>query len=731
MATAQKLSVSVKLNNPERSKEVPSLVVYLFNSTGKLIKAQPMGKDLAEFNVEDARYVVTVGPSFLDEKHQAPADLAKKLEAANAFSRDYIPALHKDRLEVLVPSRFWLCWFPVCIDAHGTVRKLLNPGSSSPQYATICSGVVQIFQVDLGCTLDAVISFTDNAFRDLLVERLRGISIKEGIQAQASRISQGELSLASQAAGAVRTAAATRTAALQAAGASRSSAAPAASLSELATTLSGLSGTALKNAILDNRAALSAFWCFLIPDEAFCWQELGEAVIQSDGTFSATICFWCPNDFPDLYFEVVQNFGIEHEIYDPQIACSTYYNYDGSRSVDIVVTDPTAVACGPSGGDLGFDYVEILGITDVDLQFIDGINTPFTAGSGLTNITGVGAKTHPWGGLLAMNMKFAPTMFGKYYRWSYKFDGDPDFTQITAPVVHNYQQVISFIPLIFQKIPEPLGPFNVGPSTNLFKVPDPGKDWVSIDNYYDLFFAFFDSTGGITDPIGYNPADHDGVSHRKSGMCTLMLEVFDQFGNFIPCDNPVGVRTEGDHLGDPPPPGSFTFLMPHLNTFSPAPLGNITDHGRLIFRILVDNNNTIAKLPGVSDPSGTADACGFLNFGSLADNVEIDYVARHPNNFLTWGLSVVRGLGCGVASTSGSSNSPAGPPPPPAAFNNTAGFLLRDVGGICVACDNGGAFAVNLDCGATATNGRFLQSQYDSQATIAFALLKPCPPPPK
>ena len=732
MATnEQKLRVTVTLHNPERSQKVPSLAVYLFGPSGALVKAQPLGKDLVEFGVLDGRYVVTVGPNFLNDKGQLPPDLAKKLEASRAFSRDYIPALHKNVLEIAIPPQFWLCWFLTCIDVHGTVRKLLNPGSSSPQYAPICSGTVQIFQVDLGCTLDQVISFTDNVFRNLLVDRLRGIEVAESVQVQGSLVSAAEVTLANQtfaSAQALTTrsqAATLQTAALRPDNILRATAAPATSLNDLATTFSSLSGTALKSAILANKALLSPFWCFLIPDEAFCWQELGEATIQSDGSFSATVCFWCPEDFPDLYFEVVQNFGVEREIYDPQIACSTYYGYDGSQSVDIVVTDPTAVACGQTGGDLGFDYIEVLGITDLDLQFVDGVDTPFTAGSGLTGKSQVGPKIFPFGGTLAMNMKFAPTMFGKYYRWSYRFDGDADFTQIIAPVVHPYQELVSVFPLVFQKVPEHLGPFPVGGQNNLYKIPDPSKDWVSVDNYYDLFFAFFDSTGGITDPPGYNPADHDGVSNRKSGMCTLMLEVFDAAGNFIPCNNPVGARTEGDQGADPPPPGSFTFLTPNLNAFSPAPTGNVTDHGRLIFRIRVDNNNTVAKLPGVSDSLGSADACGFLHFNNLANNVEIDYVARHPNNFLTWSLSVVRGLGCGVAALSANSNAPAAVPPPPAAFNNTAGFLLRDLGGTCQACNNGAAFAVNLYCSAMATDGRFSQSQYDSSATIAFALLTP------
>jgi len=726
------LRVSVKLHNPERSQKAPSVAVYLFGPGGKLVKAQPFTKDQVEFDVQDQRYVVTVGPNFLNQDGHAPADIGKKLAAANAFSRDYLPAINKGGLLVEVPPAFWLCWFEVCIDVHGTVRKLLNPGSANPQYAPICSGTVQIFQVDLGCTLDNVISFTDNAFREILVDRLRGIAVSGvGAAVSSTTVASAQITSASQAA----LAPAAATPVVNAAATTRG-AVPAASLSELATSLSFLSGSALKSAILANKAILAPFWCFLIPDEAFCWQELGEATIQSDGSFSATICFWCPLDYPDLYFEVIQNFGVEREIYDPQIACSTYYNYDGSQSVDIVVTDPTAVACAPTGGDKGYDYVELLGITDIGLQFIDGINTPFTSGTGLTSSPGGGGPlVNPWGGTMGMNMQFAPSMFGKYYRWSYKFDGDPDFTQIQAPVVHYYQQIISFSPLIRQKFPVTLGPVTKGSQNNLYAIPDPALDWVSVDNFYDLFFAFFDSTGGLTDPPGYNPEDHDGVSNRKSGMCTLMLEVFDSSGNLIPCNNPRGTLTEGDHPGDPGGPGSFTFLMPDSTgmIFPPAPTGNITDHGRLIFRIRVDNNDTVAKLPSVSDTLGTADSCGFLHFTNSSDNIEIDYVARHVNNFLVWGLSVVRGLGCSVASTSGNTSSPAAPAPPDATFVNTAGTLLRDLRPgqpSCPPCPNGAAFAVNLNCSATATNGRYTQTQYDSSATIAFALLKPCPPCP-
>ena len=60
-------------------------------------------------------------------------------------------------------------------------------------------------------------------------------------------------------------------------------------------------------------------------------------------------------------------------------------------------------------------------------------------------------------------------------------------------------------------------------------------------------------------------------------------------------------------------PRPFTYLLPQGNIFVTAPTGNITDRGRFLFRILVDNNQTIAR---------------------LSDTITIDYIARHHNNYL-------------------------------------------------------------------------------------------------
>jgi hypothetical protein len=212
----------------------------------------------------------------------------------------------------------------------------------------------------------------------------------------------------------------------------------------------------------------------------------------------------------------------------------------------------------------------------------------------------------------------------------------------------------------------------------------------------------------------------------KSGLCTLILELFDGDGKFVPCNNTRGGSTIGDHPGDPAGPGAFTYILPQIggppNTYTNAPVFNITDHGRLTFQVLVDNRPTVAQLPGVSTPLGSTatDPCGALHYSSGSDNVEIDYVAFQPGNFIDWSLTVSRGISGVVAEIvppAPATGTSAGSPGSPVPYNNSASALL----GPCPQA----AFAVNLYCWARITDGYSRQSQYDSSQTIAFALLHP------
>jgi hypothetical protein len=707
-ARNRKISLRIALQGQGEGQAPPTARAYLFDRAGRLVHSALVRGGSVEFETpSNQAYRVTVGPDLLSEGKEAPANLAAQLANAKALSRDFLPG-GPNSAEIKINPNIWFCWFPVCINVHGTVAKA-GVGS-------ICNGTVQIFQVDLGCTLDNFTFIDLTFFKTRLIEKLV-LPANVAVQAaSAGAAARANLQLASTAAATARSAAFSTPRA----------AAASLSLADAAANLRALDAAALKQFIVANKAILFPFWCELIPDSAFCWQELTEVPIQSDGTFSAEICFWCPADYPDLYFEVIQSInGVDIEISDPQIACSTYYNYDGSQSVDIVVTDPRAIGClsttGPGPNSL---YVWPTAIGNEPLNSIDGLET--LAGTGLLpGSTG----PRPFGGTLSLQMLFHPDLRANnimYYRWWYMYDDETTPTVIYAPVTHRYQT--SYTPPFFVDS-YTLGPKTVGTTTNLFEIPDPNLLWVDIIDPLDRPYAYFDSTEGAPPTrSGINSAFCGGTPGR-TGMVTLILEIFDAAGKFVPCNNAVGASTLGDQPGDPAGPGGFGFILPQVggppNAYDFAPKPNITDHGRMIFRVRIDNNVCAAQLPKVATPlnSTDTDPCGILQINNDTDNVTLSYVAFHPNNFLDWDLTISRGVSgviAGIPPSPPPTNTSSGSPGSPATFTNTAGALL----GTCAQA----AFAPVLYCAARATDGYDRLAQYDCQAAIAFALTKPCPP---
>jgi len=768
------LKVNVRVPDRHKGEKLPPARIYLFDKAGQLVATERVDEDYdraTELKAPlDRNYRIVLGPDLL-AGHERPADLAAQLTRVRTISQDFRAGTTAE-ISISAYRSIWWCWWETCILVHGTVRKLTNPGSPTPLYAPICHGTVQIFEVDLECTLHNLASFEVSSIRDYLVDVLRGIPPRIEKSAVISRqvfpdpppdriVNRATLTrtrqLTSRSGGASSGAAASHVANSASSAASTQSAAQvtrSASHSELANTLAELHVSNLGRYVSVNKIDLWPYLCGLIPDWAFCWQELGEAPLQSDGTFSSEICFWCPSDFPDLYFEVVQNYdGTEIEIYDPQIACSTYYGYNGSQSVDIIVDDPRAVACPPPYDGPDGLFVHPLGFYETSLASIIDLETDVTFSSPNKGKVPKGAPiggtiNAPWGGTLPLKMDYAQGMLGHYYRLSYRFDSDgggtafSSFTPVTTVVDHYYR--------VWDDITTFTGHwerFNLGPRTvvrpgdgvsvtNLYAFPDKTLDWRFLYDE-DIMFAFFDSTGGVTDPASWDRDTADGISAHKGGMVTLLLEVFDSNGNFVPCNNPVGTANWGDPTGGEvtPAPPAFEFLLPPLGGppegFAPAPTANITDHGRMIFRILVNNNYTVAKLNDVTNGGTPATPCGFLNFDSPTDSISIGYVARHAQDYLDSSMSVVRGF-CGQADSQqrhGSTPGAASPPGPEAQHANPASFLLRSLSppASCGACPDGAAFAVNLYTYAWATDGRNRKSQYDDSDTIAFALLKPCP----
>lgn len=720
--TRKTITVNVALHGQSEGEALPSTRAYLFDRSGRLIDSKTTGKEPVQFNVAtNHAYRVTIGPDLMAKKEEAPPNLIAQLAKANSVTRDFLPN-GPDSAAFVVNPNLWICWLPTCINIHGTVSKQMDSGGASP----ICSGTVQIFQVDLDCTLDSFTVVDLSWLKARLLDKLK-VSSSAAMQTSTPHLDSAQ----SMQRRSFATPANPSVATLANAPHSTSTA----SLSDVAATISTLQGAAFKQFVVANKFLLVPFWCELIPDYAFCWQELTEVPIQSDGSFSAEVCFWCPDDFPDLYFEVVQNInGIDTEIYDPQIACSTYYDYDGTQSVDINITDPRAVACLPTTGPGPKSlYIWPTAIGNEELSGIDGLET--LAGTGL--LPG-GTGPRPFGGTLSLQMLFHPDLRAnniQYYRWLYKFDGDPDPPKVIhTPVTHRFQT--SFVPPFFVDS-YLIGPKTIGPNSNLFEIPDPNVIWVNINEPLDRPYGYFDTTEG-TPPTrgGFNTANCSGSTGR-TGMCTLILEVFDSGGNFVACNNVFGPSTLDDQPGPPPAAGNFGFILPKVggppNAFDFAPQPNITDQGRLIFRINVDNNACTAEVPKVATPvnSTDTDPCGILQYDNPLDNVAISYVAFHPHNYLDWSLSVslgIIGIAAEIPPSPPPTNTSSGSPGVPALFNNTATALLNPPGHMQHCAQ--GAFAVVLYTAARATDGYSRQSQYDCQAAAAFALTQPCPPCP-
>jgi len=644
------LGVSITLPAPSKDQKQPSVRAYLFDAAQRLVQSQP-AKDKLEFQIDPSQsYRVTVGPDLIQPQQAAPAGLVTRLAASSAISADYMPHIPVQSLSFAILEQTALNWLSICINIHGSVRKLLNPGSSPAQYAPLCTGVVQIFTIDLACSLARLSDPDLLNVRNQTLARMLNVEI-----ADLESLNFADF----------------------------------ARVSALAAGMFALTGNALRNYIVANRAALSPFMCELIPEWAICYQQLPDAAIQSDGTFSENYCFPFWQVPPDVYFEVVQTIdGVTQEVADPDILCTTMWGYDGSQPAVITVTDPAAIACQPNPyPGPGYLYVWPTAIGNVDLGGISGLET--LAGTGLL------PGNTPWGGTLPLQVQFDPNLRAndiRYYRWSYKFPGDPDYTQINASVTHRWQEVTfpggGVIDIHLH--PVTLGPQLVGAETNLFEIPDPLLPWIDINDPVDRPFAYFDSTAGETP--------------GRSGLVTLRLEMFNHLGNHVVCGN-------AGHGGP------FQFLLPDLGApvgnYTNAPAPNIDASGNLIYQVLVDNNPTTARLDGTRTGShGSADACGILHTTGGGDPVTIQYAATHPHNYLDWSLTVSRGTAGVVASTGGSTSSPD-----PAFFVNSASALL----GSCPQA----AFAVNLYTAARAVNGYSRQSQYDRSATIAFALLNP------
>lgn len=486
------------------------------------------------------------------------------------------------------------------------------------------------------------------------------------------------------------------------------------------------------------RNALVANWQLLLP--WFChwphwwWlfqcDEMTAVTTDAHGRFETFIFYPCHGDHPDLYFWVEYDFGGGFEtVYHPHIACNTYWNYPCGTDVTIRVTDPRVPGCE--------EEPDLPGCQVVVLSLGRTVAVREVQTSGAIGLTTAG---EPFGETLEPRVDFSRTELIEargipYYRWSYQRLSGPGGSASVDPAsvplnawsvmtrdVYRHYKVGTTFPS------DPMGPMptsgpGAAPQPNLFRIrpalPPAGNEWVVLDERVDLATAYFETASLPGAPVGGPPLPDD----LAAGRYELKLELFDAGGALVDWTaNNIDLRITDQDA----PFGTGTI------TTSPAPAHNrVLDTGNghtMGFRmsVHVDNNRCFAEILPVGGTVTPDPSCGFHNYTSPSDTAALSFVARHPNNFATYGFQTALATnppnaGASTSGTVGSAGSNG--------FNMVGAFTYsKDVviSTLLGSCSNA-AFSERLDVGAMATNGYWTLTGYNAADNAAFALATPCP----
>ena len=734
------LKIRVELQEFETRKEWPEVMAYLFTNTGRMISQalvepypEKKGIGLVNFKYsgkdDNDRLTIKFGPVLEDVK-----SLSRQRQLSHRLRE-----LKKteDIYNVSIARLIWICWLQKAYQVTGTVEKQVD-GEKQP----ICIGEVDIFEVDVRCFYrlsDSIIERLRLSIIDLIIDPppFELPDLKEFPQwwdddwcgtPPGPRPPLGKDILSK-----IRklprewSFAECRVEAADTAG------------SRLGETLSGMS-TSKKQLWLNSEVAgdvklsqivysntqqfrtmlvdkfqVFRYWLCWYPWIHWLWwpwcrfygmQKIGTATLQSDGSFSEII--WlsiCNRDTPDLWFRVRQRVdAVERVIYARYpVLCHTYWNHPSGKPVNLMVTDPNAVIC-IKGGQTDKDGIYAMPMGVGNDGWYDIEQAHLKPGDIPNSDRGLYDATDPYGTQLHLRMKFHDDLRTKgvyYYRLSYAPAGTSNWTYINTPIVHRY---LTQIGLDYFIVPKELGPFVVGTTTGLFKVPDSAKDWVGLTRR-DRAFALWNTAIWDSNLGRYVPQIADGLY-------TLRLEMFDGSGNIL---NPTA------------PGAGWTFFLPTADAVGGIwPVDNaphIQPGGAVLFNILVNNSDTFADIQTVGLGGGSTGECQFIEYTDLTtDNVTISYLAYHrqppARDFLSsYNISVKRGIS-GTTVASYSSTTPAHSP---ATLTKTVAYLLRQIGskGPYTRC----SFAVELHTYPRTRNGFSRIRDYEDHDTSAFALM--------
>jgi hypothetical protein len=492
--------------------------------------------------------------------------------------------------------------------------------------------------------------------------------------------------------------------------------------------LSSGSITVVRQALLDNVQLilpylcwLPWFWPFVRCDEV--------AVVETDenGWFDTNFWYLCFGDKPDLYFWVEYAIGgTWTTVYHPPIRCNTYWNYQCGQKVTIRVTDPRVSWCEPAPQVPG-NQLAIIGIGEnVGFEQIEGPGAGAQRGLTISGGNTIGGS--PFGGILEPRVYFGEDLVGNgitHYRWSYRKVADSSNNSVSDSWHAMDRQVVRHYSYVGPDGTLKFKPLTLGPDTdpaltvtglNLFQIqpefPPVGTWAPQISAHENTASAHFETH--LLD---------GGNAYTSAGKYEMKLELFNNAGSRIPFQD--GAITNVQPVVAV---GSAPFGPSEVDT-DPAPAANlIVEAGKVVaFRMIVhvDNIPCQAVIHPVKIGALEADLCGFLNYGSTADLVNISFKARHQHDFATFNFNIFRGKVGSVESANGKVGVPVdgySESNGEYAKNVAVSYLMRPLtpdGEACVRA----AFAETLHVYAMATNGWTRLSGLDESALpIAFAL---------
>jgi len=416
---------------------------------------------------------------------------------------------------------------------------------------------------------------------------------------------------------------------------------------------------ALRDSLVANVDLVRPYFCWPWLWPWYTCDEFAVVETNADGRWEATYGYPCFGDKPDIYVwvEFFIN-GVWTSVYQPWIACSTYWDYDCGDDITIRLTDSRVPVCGEPPESPG-KSVTLMAIGENVSTHEIQMMTPATASQGLTT------AGQPFGGTLELRVRWGRTALLAagitHYRWSYRrltlSDGATapsvadTFHHMPRAVVRHYDSPPTILGQGSSYPIEVLGP-EYG-SEEVFQIqrafpskPDAagGEGWAAIDSHEDNATAFFETGGLNADP------------ELAAGRYELKLELFrivggspqvvdltaEGVGVFIPTiDAPFGVQVVTTVA---PPNDEFYFRRTgdnHVVGF------------RLVVR--VDNNICHGNIIDVNIGGVGAGSCGFLDYHA-GDDVTVSFMAAHPHNFATFAFHTYRGPGCAVAPSEASGN---------------------------------------------------------------------------